>query len=45
MLMFSLPVENWMRLIVWLLAGGLIYFGYGRRHSTLARTGEKSGRG
>ena len=38
-LMFSLPAENWARLIVWLLLGGLIYFGYGRRHSTLARTG------
>ncbi|HEX2572682.1 MAG TPA: amino acid permease [Polyangia bacterium] len=36
MLMFSLPVENWVRLGVWLLLGFVIYFGYGRRHSTLA---------
>ncbi len=37
MLMFSLPSENWMRLFVWLLAGFVIYFAYGRRHSTLAK--------
>ncbi len=37
LLMFSLPVENWWRLIVWLAFGFLIYFGYGRRHSVLAK--------
>ena len=36
-LMFSLPVENWWRLIIWLLMGFAIYFGYGRRHSVMAR--------
>jgi basic amino acid/polyamine antiporter, APA family len=36
-LMFSLPPENWWRLIVWLLIGFLIYFCYGRRHSVLAK--------
>jgi APA family basic amino acid/polyamine antiporter len=36
-LMFSLPVENWWRLIVWLLIGFGIYFGYGRYHSVLAK--------
>jgi len=35
-LMFSLPSENWIRLLVWLLIGFVIYFGYGRRHSALA---------
>jgi APA family basic amino acid/polyamine antiporter len=35
LLMFSLPVENWWRLIVWLLIGFLIYFGYGRYHSVM----------
>ena len=36
LLMFSLPSENWVRLIVWLLIGFLIYFMYGRQHSVLA---------
>jgi basic amino acid/polyamine antiporter, APA family len=37
LLMFSLPSENWLRLIVWLVIGLVIYFVYGRKHSTLAR--------
>ena len=36
-LMFSLPPENWLRLFVWLAIGFAIYFGYGRKHSVLAR--------
>ena len=36
MLMFSLPVDNWWRLIVWLLIGMAIYFFYGRKHSIMA---------
>ena len=35
--MFSLPAENWLRLIVWLVIGFGIYFGYGRHHSVMAR--------
>ncbi|APR79005.1 Amino acid permease [Minicystis rosea] len=35
LLMFSLPVENWLRLVAWLALGLAIYFGYGRRHSAL----------
>ena len=34
--MFSLPVENWWRLIIWLGIGLAVYFFYGRKHSTLA---------
>src|SRR5437867_3687774 len=37
LLMFSLPAQNWYRLIIWLLAGLVIYFAYGRRHSVMAR--------
>ena len=37
LLMFSLPSENWLRLIVWLGLGLLIYFGYSRKHSIMAQ--------
>jgi len=37
MLMFSLPPENWLRLIIWLIIGLVIYFFYGRHHSVLTR--------
>jgi APA family basic amino acid/polyamine antiporter len=40
MLMFSLPVENWYRLIVWMVIGFLIYFSYGHRHSELRKRAE-----
>src|SRR5947209_4755210 len=36
LLMFSLPAENWYRLIIWLLIGLVIYFLYGRRHSVMS---------
>jgi APA family basic amino acid/polyamine antiporter len=35
LLMCSLPAMNWLRLVVWLGIGLVIYFGYGRRHSRL----------
>jgi APA family basic amino acid/polyamine antiporter len=44
LLMFSLPAENWLRLVIWLLLGFGIYFGYGRHHSTLARRHADEGR-
>ena len=37
-LMYSLGWSNWLRLIVWLLIGQAIYFGYGRRHSHLRQS-------
>ncbi len=42
LLMFSLPPENWLRLIGWLLIGFIIYFGYGRKHSVMARLAGRS---
>jgi APA family basic amino acid/polyamine antiporter len=41
LLMFSLPAENWYRLIIWLVIGFNIYFGYGRYRSVM--TVEKVG--
>ena len=35
-LMYHLGWENWVRLVVWLLIGLLIYFFYGRKRSTMA---------
>jgi APA family basic amino acid/polyamine antiporter len=39
LLMFSLPAENWYRLIIWLVVGLIIYFLYGRRHSVMSGGG------
>lgn len=36
-LMYSLGGETWMRLLIWLLIGFVIYFGYSRFHSKLNR--------
>jgi basic amino acid/polyamine antiporter, APA family len=35
LLMFSLPVENWYRLLVWMAIGLVIYFTYSYHHSEL----------
>jgi APA family basic amino acid/polyamine antiporter len=35
-LMAGLPWQTWLRLLVWLVIGMAIYFGYGRRHSKVA---------
>jgi len=36
-LMLTLPLDTWIRLVVWLAIGIGIYFGYSRKHSVLQR--------
>ena len=38
-LMLTLPLDTWIRLVVWLVIGFAIYFGYGRKHSVLKSRG------
>ena len=35
--MASLPLDTWIRLIVWLAIGMVIYFTYGRHHSRVQK--------
>jgi amino acid transporter len=43
-LMLSLPVLTWVRFLVWLDIGMVIYWSYGRTHSPLVNKGEASAR-
>ena len=36
-LMYNLPGITWLRLIVWLALGMIVYFAYGRSHSRVQR--------
>lgn len=36
-LMASLPLDTWLRLIIWLVIGMVVYFGYGRHHSRVQK--------
>jgi APA family basic amino acid/polyamine antiporter len=36
--MTGLPRDTWIRLVVWLVIGFAVYFGYGRHHSKLQRS-------
>ena len=42
-LMASLPIETWVRFLVWLVIGLVIYFTYSRHRSEFGRNGVKSG--
>ncbi len=35
LLMAGLPLDTWLRLIIWLAIGLVVYFSYGKRHSVL----------
>jgi basic amino acid/polyamine antiporter, APA family len=37
-LMFSLPMDTWLRLAIWLGIGLVIYFSYGHTHSRIGKT-------
>jgi APA family basic amino acid/polyamine antiporter len=39
-MMYSLGWSNWLRLVVWLAVGQVIYFAYGRYHSHLRKGGQ-----
>ncbi|MBV9611285.1 MAG: amino acid permease, partial [Acidobacteriaceae bacterium] len=37
-LMLGLPLETWLRFVVWLIVGLAIYFAYGRKRSAVPST-------
>jgi APA family basic amino acid/polyamine antiporter len=41
LLMVFLPWETWLRLIVWLAIGLVLYFAYGRSHSAIVNSGRR----
>ena len=41
LLMAGLPLETWLRLLVWLVIGLMIYVSYGRSHSRLRNAGRR----
>ncbi|WP_315967778.1 amino acid permease [Planotetraspora sp. A-T 1434] len=40
-LMLNLPVETWLRFLIWMVVGTGVYFGYGHRRSRVSVTGER----
>lgn len=42
-MMYSLPHDTWLRLLVWMGIGVVVYFAYSRSHSVLRRTGHNAG--
>jgi basic amino acid/polyamine antiporter, APA family len=37
LLMIGLPLDTWLRLVIWMALGLVVYFFYGRKHSVLRR--------
>jgi APA family basic amino acid/polyamine antiporter len=35
-MMLFLPLDTWIRLVLWLAAGLVLYFAYGLKHSTMS---------
>jgi len=42
-MMAALPGDTWLRLIIWLAIGMIIYFTYGRHHSRVQQAKAMSG--
>jgi basic amino acid/polyamine antiporter, APA family len=42
-LMLNLPVETWLRFVIWMIIGFAVYFLYGRRHSGVGKDRAESG--
>jgi len=36
-MMYSLPLDTWLRLIIWMAIGFVLYFSYGAKHSKIRK--------